>query len=83
MPMLNIEHLLTLADEYGKAAKFEEATVSTRVFNDGKKLGAIRSGAAGITIRRYNTAIEWFAANWPENAAWPTDVPRPRHEVAA
>lgn len=80
--MLNIEHLLEVADEYGRAAKVEEKTISSRVFNDGKKLAAIRGGS-DITVGRYNAALEWFSANWPVDAAWPHDVPRPAIAEAA
>lgn len=80
--MLNIEHLIKVADEYGRVSQVEDKTVSSRVFQDSKKLGAIRSGS-DITVGRYNGALEWFSANWPEGAVWPHDVPRPSNEVAA
>ncbi|CVI15295.1 hypothetical protein G6L26_007520 [Agrobacterium radiobacter] len=74
--MLNIEHLIKVAEAYGSASQVEEKTVSSRVFQDSKKLGAIRAGS-DITVGRYNAAILWFDANWPEGADWPHDVPRP------
>lgn len=80
--MLNIDHLITVADEYGRAAQVEEKTVSSRVFQDSKKLAAIRGGS-DITVGRYNAALGWFSQNWPVDAAWPHDVPRPAVEVAA
>lgn len=80
--MLNIDHLLTVADEYRRAAKVEDKTISSRVFQDSKKLTAIRGGS-DITVGRYNAALEWFSANWPDDAVWPHDVPRPVAEVAA
>lgn len=80
--MLNIEHLITVADEYGRATQVEDKTVSSRVFQDSKKLTAIRGGA-DITVGRYNAALEWFSANWPEQAEWPHDVPRPQVREAA
>ena len=80
--MLNIDHLLTIADAYGQAAKVEDKTISSRVFQDSKKLGAIRGGA-DITVGRYNAALEWFSANWPDDATWPHDVPRPEVAEAA
>lgn len=80
--MLNIEHLITVADVYGTAFKVEEKTVSSRVFQDSKKLSAIRGGA-DITVTRYNSALEWFSQNWPEGAGWPHDVPRPEVREAA
>lgn len=81
-PMLNTAHLITLADAYRSATNTEDKTVSSRVFQDSKKLGAIRTGA-DITVSRYNAALGWFSANWPEGAAWPIDVPRPFAEVEA
>jgi hypothetical protein len=80
--MLNTEHLTILADVYGSAVNVEDKTISSRVFQDSKKLGAIRAGA-DITVGRFNAALEWFSANWPDGAAWPNDVPRPAHEGAA
>lgn len=74
--MINIAHLIKVADAYGTSAQVEEKTVSSRVFQDSKKLGAIRAGA-DITVGRYNAAIIWFDANWPEGAEWPRDVLRP------
>lgn len=74
--MLNIEHLITVADEYGRIENVEEKTVSSRVFSDSKKLGAIRGGS-DITVGRYNAALSWFSSHWPEGAEWPHSVPRP------
>lgn len=78
--MLNIGHIIAIADEYGRAANVEEKTVSSRVFQDSKKLSAIRNGS-DITVGRYNAALAWFSANWPAGASWPADVPRPIVEV--
>ena len=75
--MLNIEHLIAVADEYGRAANVEEKTVSSRVFQDSKKLAAIRGGS-DITVGRHNAALAWFSANWPDGAEWPHSTPRPQ-----
>ena len=80
--MLNTDHLTTLADVYGRALTLEEKTVSSRVFQDSKKLGAIRAGS-DITVGRYNAALEWFSANWPSDAVWPDGVPRPANAETA
>jgi hypothetical protein len=80
--MLNIEHILRVADEYGRVAAVEDKTISSRVFQDSKKLGAIRAGS-DITVGRYNAALEWFSTNWPESAVWPVDVPRPQNAETA
>ena len=74
--MLNIEHLITVAAEYGRAANVVDKTVSSRVFQDSKKLSAIRGGS-DITVGRFNAALVWFSENWPETATWPDHVKRP------
>lgn len=79
--MIDINHLLKVADAYALACNIEEKTVSNRVFQDGKKLAAVRGGKE-ITVGRFNTAIEWFSANWPDGVLWPDEVERPDVEMA-
>ena len=76
--MLEIAHLLLIADEYKRATGLEDVTVSHRVFGDSKKLSALR-GESDITVGRFNTAVAWFAANWPDGAIWPDGVPITAH----
>lgn len=74
--MLDIEHLLAVADAYKVALGLEDVTVSHRLFSDSKKLGALRQGA-DITLGRFNASLLWFSAHWPEGADWPAHVARP------
>lgn len=74
--MFQIVDLLTLADDYERAAKVSDTTLSFRVFGDSKKLFALRAGA-DITTGRFNDAMVWFASNWPEGVAWPKGIERP------
>ena len=80
--MINIQHLLDVAEAYRIAEGIEDKTVSNRVFADAKKLTALRCGA-DITITRFNDALRWFSANWPNGAHWPVNVDRPSLEQAA
>jgi len=73
--------LLRVADAYLQALGLSDKTVSSRVFRDSKKLGAMRDGA-DITMGRFAEAMRWFSENWPEGAEWPDDVARPQREVA-
>jgi hypothetical protein len=75
--MMEISHLLALFDEYQRATTFADSTISTKVFNDGKKLTSLRADK-DISTKRFNIAMQWFSDNWPENAVWPAEVPRPR-----
>ena len=80
--MIEIRHLLSLADAYQLSCHVEDKTLSSRVFGDSKKLGAMRSGA-DITTARFNMAIGWFSANWPADTAWPRGIPRPANHARA
>jgi hypothetical protein len=74
--MIQIAHLLSLADAFQQAAPVSDTTLSFRIFRDSKKLGALRAGS-DITTGRFNDAIVWFSENWPASAVWPVAVPRP------
>lgn len=64
--MITINELLAVADAYKIAALVDhDRTVSHRVFEDSKKISALRTGA-GIDVRRFNSALCWFFHNWPE-----------------
>jgi hypothetical protein len=80
MAMIDITALLTLSDAYQAATGVPETTVSHRLFNDTKKLALMRVGA-DITVGRFNHALLWFSANWPEGCDWPDGVARPEPAV--
>jgi len=66
-----IDTLLTIVDDYKRAAGVaKDQTVSSRVFADSKRVGALRAGA-GITVGRYLQALDWFRRNWPAGAEVP------------
>jgi len=73
--------LIRVADAYAQALGLSDKTVSSRVFRDSKKLGAMRDGA-DITMGRFADAMRWFSENWPDGAEWPDDVERPQREAA-
>ncbi len=74
--MTGTEQLLAVARAYSEIEQLALSTVSTRVFDDGKKLAALESGA-GIQVRRLEDALIWFSKNWPSDGPWPDGVPRP------
>lgn len=80
--MMNPATILELARRYAEANMLPLATVSSRVFDDGKKLAAIEAGG-DITVRRFVSAILWFSENWPEGVEWPLDLPRPAHAASS
>ena len=68
--------LLQVVDAYAEALGIPDTTISSRVFDDGKKIAALRDGKE-ITMGRYAKALRWFSENWPENSEWPDAVDRP------
>lgn len=74
--MLTLSAFLLLVDEYGKASGLADATLSSRLFNDGKRISSVRAGAE-IGVRRLEKATQWLSDNWPQEANWPDQVPRP------
>jgi len=80
--MTDIASLLLLFDTYCAATGRAEATVSTRVLSDGKRIRKLREGA-DIGTRRLAEAVEWFSANWPAGAEWPAAIRRPTHTSEA
>jgi hypothetical protein len=74
--MSGIDQLLTVARAYGALAGVDTSTVSSRAFNDGKKLGALERGA-DIQVRRMERTMQWFSDHWPPDSPWPEGIPRP------
>lgn len=75
--------LVRIADLYAEAAGgLLEKTVSHRVFGDSKKLSMIRAGS-DITLGRFNYAMSWFAAFWPEGVDRPPELDKfmPGHDA--
>lgn len=68
--------LIQLSERYASARGLSISRVSTLVFADGKVLTRISKGG-DLTTGRFEAAISWFSANWPEGAAWPAEIDRP------
>jgi hypothetical protein len=71
------DQLLTVANAYSALTGAGFPTVSSRVFDDSKRLPLIASGEGSITLRRAELALQWFSANWPDGADWPSEIARP------
>lgn len=74
--MSQIDHFLKCVEIYCAYSGRAEATLSSRVFHDGKRIAAIREGS-DVGLRRMAVAMRWLSENWPEGLPWPEDVPRP------
>jgi len=74
--MNSVDAFLALIDIYRTSTGLAEATVSSRLFNDGKRIASIRDGS-DIGVRRLSTAMNWISDNWPPDANWPDHIQRP------
>lgn len=68
--MLTERDLIKIVDEFSHATGMSETAISNRIFDDSRRVPAIRGGAT-ITVRRFNNAIRVLAENWPLHARWP------------
>lgn len=80
--MLSVDHLLALVEPYRekrlvRGRKIALSTLSTAIFNDGKRLTSMIEEGTDISSRKLIAALQWFSDHWPDGATWPADVPRP------
>lgn len=79
-----LTNLRTLADAYAAATNMKLATVAQRALGDWRFFERLdQSDRASFTIRKYDAAVAWFAANWQATSDWPENVARPNATAAA
>ncbi|AMM86786.1 hypothetical protein FF124_14815 [Martelella lutilitoris] len=66
----------SLVERFCEAERIAEATLSSRLFNDGKRIAALRSGR-DIGVLRLARAVAWLSEHWPDRAEWPNGTARP------
>lgn len=70
--------LLAVATAYSTATGLQMKTVSWKAFGDSNRLPTMFETDADITTGRFESSMQWFSENWPEDAEWPTgSYPRP------
>jgi hypothetical protein len=73
------EHLLALARGYAAArGDLALSTVGRLAADDWRFFERVQDDEKTFTARKYDEIIEWFSANWPDGAQWPSDVRRPQ-----
>lgn len=73
---MNNHSLLILADAFGRAHGISHWAVSMRCTKKGDLFARLRAGR-DVTTRTEHRIVQWFSDNWPDDLAWPADVPRP------
>lgn len=77
-------NLVALATAYGAAMKMEMATVAQRALGDWRFFQRLEDkDTASFTVRKYDAAVAWFSARWPEGLEWPPAIQRPNPSQAS
>ncbi|MBN9235155.1 MULTISPECIES: hypothetical protein [Phyllobacteriaceae] len=76
-----IRHLELLLAAYREKVDRAESTIGRFCAGDGDFFDRLRSGK-GFNVRTYDRVARWFLSNWPTNASWPDDVPRPTDDAS-
>ena len=80
--MCSIEQFYELVDKYCAAVGISEATLSGRLFNDGKRIKQIRENeASDIGIKKIAAAVQQLSDTWPNETSWPRHIKRPTKAV--
>lgn len=76
MRPFSIAQLRVLADRYCDATRTTPDALSAKVFTESnRKLFRRLLEGAGCSAENAERASLWFADNWPDDTAWPDDVP--------
>ena len=80
---MTFDKFLELTEIYAKHLGVPLTTVSSRLFNDSKRLDMLRDDAGrDVGIRKVEVAVQWLSDNWPKGCAWPKGVIRPARTAA-
>lgn len=69
--------ILNLAKLYANHKGLEISTLGKYIADDGQFFKRLEAGKT-ITLRRANTVLKYFTEDWPDDLAWPSDIPRPQ-----
>ena len=69
------QSLIAAAQIYATARGIEMASLGTYLVRDARFFDRLRVGR--VTVRRVDRAAHRLSEMWPEDLAWPPDIPRP------
>ena len=72
-----LTQILLLETAYRGFTGLAPTTVSKKVGQGGAFFDRLRSGRHTCNIRTAVKVQQWFSDHWPEDIAWPVDIPRP------
>ena len=74
------ENLVRLAEEYAGRKRVQLWRIGHLAAGRGGFFVDLRNGRQCQT-RTYLRTLQWFADHWPDDLAWPSDIPRPSKRV--
>lgn len=70
------QFLLRLAAAFTGATGRSSKTIGKKALNDNKFYPRIERGD-GFSVKTYDRVVQWLSDNWPREAIWPREIPRP------
>lgn len=80
--MLTARQIAVLGNSYVQATGKSLAWLGDTLFRDHQFFKRLNTGV-DCTTAKAATATRWLTENWPDDAAWPQDVPRGPRQIAA
>ena len=77
---METQSLITAAQIYATARGIEMASLGTYLVRDARFFDRLRVGR--VTVRRVDRAARRLSEMWPDDLAWPSDIPRPESPKA-
>jgi hypothetical protein len=70
-------NLLSCAAAYAAKRKTKLSTLGRLAAGDWRFFSNLDADDKTFTARKYDEVLQWFSANWPEDADWPANIERP------
>ena len=78
---MDAKSIMRLCEIFATERGLTLSTVSTYAAAAGDFYARLKRGH-DLTTRRAARVIQWFSDNWPRDAEWPADIPRPAPAAA-
>ena len=75
--MSQTSKLLQLAQTLAAHEGVGHFAISMRIFGKGDFFHNIITKGSDCRTRTAERVMQWFSDNWPDDLAWPRDIPRP------
>lgn len=74
---MNSNTLIQIAEQFGRHKRLSLSSVGVYAAESGSFFTRIKSGKRTCTLRKIDSVLRWFSANWPQDKPWPEGVHRP------